>query len=63
MRGTNTTRRTRMKSFLALICIAFLVNSCMYTIHMVHTQGQAEDVIDDNDAPDIKTDATIPISL
>lgn len=52
-----------MKSFLVLMSIALLVNSCMYTIHMVHTQGQAEDVIDDNDAPDIKTDATIPVSI
>ena len=36
-------------------------SGCMYTIHMVHTQGQASDVIDDNDTQDTKTDANLQI--
>jgi hypothetical protein len=50
-----------MRLLATAVSIAMICTSCMYTIHMVHTQGQAEDVIDDNDSPDVKTDANVQI--
>ena len=50
-----------MRLLTALVSLSLLLNSCMYTIHMVHTQGQAEDVIDDDDSQDVKTDANVQI--
>ena len=54
-----------MRILAAFISIAMLCTSCMYTIHMVHTQGEASDIIDDNDTPtvDTKVDATLPIGV
>ena len=48
---------------LSMFLVAILCTGCMYTIHMVHTQGQASDLIDDNDTPtvDTKIDATLPV--
>lgn len=42
--------------FLGLLC------SCTYSINMVHTQGQASDVVDETQSadPDIKADVSIP---
>jgi ABC-type lipoprotein release transport system permease subunit len=36
--------------------------SCTYSINMVHTQGQASDVVEETQSaePDIKTDFSIP---
>jgi hypothetical protein len=52
----------------ALVCfIVFLISmtflsSCTYSINMVHTQGEASDVIDEEQTPktDISPDLTIP---
>lgn len=50
-----------MKFILALMWTIMLV-SCTYSINMVHTQGQAEDVVDETQSaePDVKTDLSIP---
>lgn len=53
----------RYLALIAIVSILCFTSGCMYSIHMVHTQGQASDIIDDDDSPDIKTDATIPLSL
>ncbi len=58
-----------MNKFLAVIfllcllaALAFSMVSCTYSINMVHTQGTASDVVDENQSaePDIKTDISIP---
>ena len=42
--------------FLGMLC------SCTYSINMVHTQGQASDVVDETQSnePDVKADVSIP---
>ena len=52
-----------MRILTAAISLMLICSSCMYTIHMVHTQGEASDVIDDNDTPTVTADATVPVSL
>lgn len=50
--------------YVALCLIVFvtcLTGGCMYSIHVVHTQGEASDIIDDNAAPEISTDANVQI--
>ena len=46
------------------ICLLFFIlSSCTYSINMVHTQGQASDVVDETQRadPDVKTDLSIPL--
>jgi len=45
------------------LCILFLValSSCTYTISMVHTQGQASDVIDETSSASAKVDPVVNI--
>lgn len=52
-----------MRILTAAISLMLICSSCMYTIHMVHTQGEASDVIDDNDTPTVTTDANATIPL
>ena len=42
--------------------ILIFLTSCTFSINMVHTQGEAENVVDENQSaqPDIKTDLDIP---
>lgn len=46
---------------IALI-ISSLFSSCTYSINMVHTQGEATDVVDETQSnePDIKPNLSIP---
>lgn len=51
-----------MKSILISLIIAGLLTACTYSITMVHTQGEATDVVDEvqrTDA-DIKPNLSIP---
>lgn len=47
------------------VFIIFLFTSCTYSITMVHTEGSASDVVDEEQAaqPDISPNLTIPASL
>ncbi len=54
------------KLFVLVISIFVLLfmNSCNQTVTMVHTQGEAADVVDDTqtNAPDISPTVTVPVS-
>lgn len=53
-----------MLKFLAsIVCIFVLGEGCTYSIIMNHTEGQASDVVDENQtaSPDIRPSLTIPL--
>ena len=43
---------------LATLLISLFLASCTYTISMVHTEGQASDVVDATSTPTADVDAT-----
>ena len=49
--------------YMMLISCMFFCVSCTYSINMVHTQGQASDVVDENQSadPDISPDISLPV--
>lgn len=48
-------------AFLILIWLFCLtLNSCTYSINMVHTEGQASDVVDETQRADAKTNLNLP---
>lgn len=49
-----------MKNLLILSVLIF--TSCTYNISLIHTEGSASDVIDNNQdaSPDVKADLSIP---
>jgi hypothetical protein len=58
-----------MKTFVSFGIMTFLMGmlmgclvSCTYSITMVHTEGQATDVVDETQRadPDVQTDLSIP---
>jgi len=50
--------------FLACVSMALLCKSCTYNVSMAHTQGQADDVIDDtaSNTPNVSPNVNIPIT-
>lgn len=60
---------TLIAMFIAILVIMFsllsLISACSYSINMVHTQGQAEDVLDDADSvdPTISPTISVPASV
>ncbi len=38
------------------------LSSCTYSITMVHTQGEAQDVVDETDTVTPSTSVTVPVS-
>lgn len=50
-----------MKKYL-LIGMLGLLSSCTYAITMVHTEGQATDVVDSEQRADPQTSVSVPIS-
>lgn len=50
-----------MKKILAIIS-TIILNSCTYSITMVHTNGQATDVVDEQQTPTADIKATIPVA-
>ncbi len=50
-----------MKIFLC--CILLLLSSCTYSVILNHTQGQATDLIDENQTPtaDIRPNIAVPL--
>lgn len=51
-----------MKILIGFLYI-FMPLGCTYNVSMVHSTGYSQDAIDDNAAPDIKTQVTVPTSL
>ena len=49
-------------ALLLIISICFILNGCTYSINLAHTEGQATDLIDENQRADadIKPNVTIP---
>lgn len=45
-----------------LFSLLFILTGCTYSINMVHTQGEASDVVDENQRADadVKPNLTIP---
>lgn len=50
-------------SLLTIICPLYL-SSCTYSITMVHTEGNASDVVDEQQTPstDISPDVSLPLT-
>ena len=51
-----------MKIFICIILL-FAVTACTYSINMVHTQGQADDVVDETDTITPSTNLSVTVSL
>lgn len=51
-----------IRALLMAIFIALMATSCTYSITMVHTEGQASDVVDETatNSPDIKPTVSVP---
>lgn len=49
---------------LTLLTVMFCMTSCTYNVSMAHTQGTADDVIDDtaSNTPNIAPNVTIPVT-
>lgn len=53
-----------MKFILTLhIILTAIFASCTYNISMAHTEGQASDVVDSTQSPDVKPNIEIPNPL
>ncbi len=61
-----TTPRTNVIGVTLIIMITILclglifLSSCTFSVTTVHTQGEASDVVDENQAPDVKPNIQIP---
>ena len=44
------------------VCVGLILTSCTYSINMVHTQGEAKDVVDETQAaePNISPNLNVP---
>lgn len=52
-----------MKKYLLFVFLSFVCASCTYSINMVHTEGQATDVVDDPDTTSVTTNATANVPI
>jgi uncharacterized protein YcfL len=50
-----------MKKYVLLPILSFILTGCNYTISMVHTEGQANDVIDTNHDAKAKAEANVDL--
>ena len=50
-------------NFLGLLSLVFTLSGCTYSINMVHTQGEATDVVDETQTPSAKVDPNINVPL
>lgn len=49
-----------LRNLFVLIALISIMASCTYSINMIHTQGTASDVVDENQTP--TADISAPIS-
>jgi len=47
---------------LLILCIALMLAGCTYSITMVHTEGEASDVVDETATNTPTTRVTLPVS-
>lgn len=49
-------------TMILVISLCFFLIACTYSINMVHTQGSASDVVDENQTPsaDVRPNITLP---
>ena len=50
-------------SILAVWILVFACVSCTYSINMAHVDGEASDVIDEQDEPKADAQITVPVSV
>lgn len=46
-------------AFLLIMWLCFILSSCTYSINMVHTEGLASDVVDENQKADANVEPNI----
>lgn len=51
-----------MKFYLLPIIMTIILTGCTYSITMVHTEGQATDVVDETATNTPSTSLTVPVS-
>lgn len=53
-----------MKKIIFFTTLLFCICACTYNISMAHTQGTADDVIDDNasNTPNVSPNVTVPVT-
>lgn len=44
-----------------LLVLSLLLNSCTYSINVIHTEGTASDVVDETQSADHSLEAKIPV--
>ncbi len=52
-----------MIKYLMLLCTIIVCTGCTYSITMVHTQGEAQDVVDETATSSPSTSVSIPVSM
>lgn len=45
-----------------LLCLSLVLSSCTYSINMIHTEGEATDLIDEIQKVSPKTEIEIPLA-
>lgn len=55
-------RKINSLALISLFLLSFLA-SCTYSVTLVHTEGEASDVVDENQAPAPTATVTVPASL
>lgn len=63
-RENKTWGNLMLKLILCMLSCVFFLSSCTYSITMVHTQGQATDVVDEAQTaqPDVSPTVSLPVS-
>lgn len=51
-----------MKAFIMTIMMTIILTGCTYSITMVHTEGQATDVVDETATNTPSTSVSVPVS-
>ncbi len=48
---------------ITILALCLAMTGCTYTITMVHTEGEASDVVDETSTATPSTDVSVPVSL
>jgi hypothetical protein len=46
---------------IALISLMIFVTACTYSVNLIHTEGSASDVVDEDQKADADLQATVPL--
>lgn len=52
-----------MKTFPLYFCFILLASACTYSINMIHSEGSASDMVDENQTatPNVSPSVTLPV--